>query len=247
MHEINPSLEPRIGGAVDLDPDDTDHLVSVLKAAVSGLPVVGPFLCELVLSNLPNQRADRMATLLRQLAVKLAQLDARVVEGAARSAEFIDLLEEGAQQAIRSSNKRIEQIAAVIKNGITSEAHSAADQLFLLKLLRELDDPALLMLTDFGHAIVPGEARRDFYEQHVQVLQRPSPTLGGGAEKVEKAAFYDGRRNVLQRLGFLKEEFDPKKVDQKKGLPKVKAHTITNLGRLLLHACDIEFRDPMRN
>ena len=55
---------------MDIDVRKKDVVASVLKGYLSGLPVLGPIVAEMIDDLIPNQRIDRIASLLKVLESK---------------------------------------------------------------------------------------------------------------------------------------------------------------------------------
>jgi hypothetical protein len=65
--------------------------------------------------------------------------------------EGVDLIEEGAYQAVRAlTDERKQQIAKVVANGLASEDQSKLRQKRLLKILGDLDDQELVILQAYA-------------------------------------------------------------------------------------------------
>lgn len=102
-----------------LDDNWVDKTVAVTKGAAGLVPLFGGPLAEVIGVAIPGQRADRIATYVRQLSARLDEIDADLRNGLASSTEKIDLIEEGGYQAARAtSRERIERIVAAVQRDL---------------------------------------------------------------------------------------------------------------------------------
>src|SRR4029453_11155872 len=104
---------------METHPTKRDWAVILGKGILGAIPVVGSLAAEVLGAIIPNQRLDRIEILLHTLEARLSGLDRNQIEPRFRSPEFVDLLEEGMQQASRAiDSMRIEYIATLLKNSI---------------------------------------------------------------------------------------------------------------------------------
>ena len=86
------------------------------KGLVGAIPFVGPLASEIVGSVIPNQRVDRIESLLKVLEEKIEEKGQSLIKDKINSPESVDLLEDGFVQASRSlSEERIDYIASLLK------------------------------------------------------------------------------------------------------------------------------------
>ena len=218
-----------------LDDNWVDKAVAATKGAAGLVPMFGGPLAEVIGVAIPGQRADRIATYVRQLSARLDQIDADIRDGLASNAEKIDLIEEGGYQAARAtSRERIERIVAAVQRGLAEDDADVIRRKRLLILLGELDDDELNLLNAYGRSY--GGRDRDAFER----VNRPDPVhMQSGRDEIERNHLYDLGRAHLIRLGLLKKnygnvkkgqvpEFDPKSGDFKHSVE------VSGLGRMLL-------------
>ncbi|MDX5413795.1 MAG: hypothetical protein LPK02_12210, partial [Rhodobacterales bacterium] len=97
--------EPPLGAGA------SDHAAAMLRMAAGTLPIVGAAFNELITLVIPGVRQERIETYLRFLHEKIGNLTEDQLRNKLRSEPSIDLVEEGAFQAIRAlSVERRDQI-----------------------------------------------------------------------------------------------------------------------------------------
>jgi hypothetical protein len=198
---------------------------------------------EVVGAIIPNQRLDRIECLLRELEVRLTDTSRDEVEERFRNPEFVDLLEDGMQQASRALNyERIAHIAALLTNALTDDELMRHQDKRLLSLLGELNEVELILLASYT---LRNGQDHDFAERHRSTLQRPPAVIGAPQNVIDAAAVHDEYRHHLVRLGLLRPRFaKPKRgelpqFDDRTGMVKASGHEMTALGRLLLRRIDL--------
>lgn len=218
-----------------LGDDWRDRLVAITKGAVSLVPLAGGPLGEIIGAVVPGQRADRIADYLRGLAVKVDDLEARVQQSLAESAEKVDLIEEGGYQAARAtSKKRLDQIVEAVARGLAEEDADVIRRKRLLTILGELDDDEVALLNAYGRSY--GGADRTAFDE----INRPRPPhMRSSIAEQDRNRLYETGKEHLVRLDLLKKnygivkkgevpEFDARSGDFKHHLE------ISYLGRMLL-------------
>lgn len=218
-----------------LDEDYRDQLVAIGKGAVSLVPLVGGPLAEIIGSVVPNQRADRITTFVRELDERIKAVAEAVRESLVKNKAKIDLIEEGGYQAARAiSSERIAQIVEAVARGLEENDADVIRRRRLLVILGELDDDEIALLNAYGRTY--GGADRGAFER----INRPErPHMQSSVAVRENDRLYQVGKEHLLRLELLKRnygsvkkgqtpEFDPKEGDFK--------HTVevSYLGRLLL-------------
>ena len=227
---------------MDIEVKKKDVVASVLKGYLGGLPILGPIVAEMIDDLIPNQRIDRIASLLKALESKVNPEDKAKVEARMLEEKSIDLMEDGFQQASRAlSEERIEHIASLLKNSLTDEDLEQSAYKRLLFLLGEINDVEVIILKSYS---MYGAEQQEFRGRHQDVLTTPIVYLGASQEEVDKNAIYETYKANLAHLGLLRIRFKkPKRgelpeFDEKTGMVKASGHNITSLGRLLLRSID---------
>ena len=220
----------------------SDEMVSLGKAGVSFIPILGPIAAEIIGNLIPNQRIDRIASLLKTLESKIDDNERVKVEKRMLDEKSVDLMEDGFLQATRAlSEERIAYIASLLKNSLMDEDLEHIAYKKLLSLLGELNDLEVLILKSYAVSLAD---RDKFRQKHQGVLNSPPAYLGAPQELVDKRAIHETHKAQLVRLGLLKIRFkkpkrgDPPEFDEKTGIIKAQGHDLTFLGGLLLRSID---------
>ncbi len=198
----------------------------MLAKGVSGaVPVIGPFVAEVLGAVIPNQRADRFVKFLVAFEerVKKIEVDSGELKARFMSPEFIDIFEEGATQAAKAFlAERREYIAQILTNGLRESELNHLKTKKLLQLLSQVSDPEIIFL-QFYFLVQEGAPGEDneFYQKHQGVMELADNSLGMPIEnyqdyEIQKAYLYN-----LTHLKLLKNDSS--------GPPSV-----TYLGRLFL-------------
>ncbi len=222
----------------------TDIATILGKGLVGAIPFVGPLAAEIVGSVIPNQRIDRIESLLKILESKIEEKDRQKIEQRITSPESVDLIEDGFIQASRAlSEERKEYIASLLKNSLTDDELKHIEYKRLLSLLGELNDLEVLILkSDVLHRGKP--EYDEFWETHEDALTPPRAHLGSSQEEIHRHTIFQTHNTHLGNLGLLKPQFKkPKRgefpeFDEKTGMIKAQGYDITGLGRLLLRSID---------
>jgi hypothetical protein len=220
----------------------TDIAAIIGKGLVGAIPFVGPLAAEIVGAIIPNQRIDRIETVLRLLETKISEEDKEKVKQRIVSPESVDLIEDGFVQASRAlSEERKEYIASLLKNSLTDDQLKHIEYKRLLSILGELNDLEVLILKSltFLHG---EEGSNEFWEKHEKALDEPIAYLGSPQEEWDKFEIYKTHKEHLVRLGLLKIRFNkPNKgevpeFDEHTGMIKAQGYDITSLGELFLRS-----------
>ena len=186
----------------DLDVKMNDRVASVLKGYLSSLPVLGPIVAEMIDDIIPNQRFDRIASLLKALESKIDPEEKAKVEARMLEEKSVDLMEDGFLQAARAlSDERIDYIASLLKNGLTDEDLEQSAHKRLLFLLGEINDIEVFILKSYFGSITQ---QREFRRKHQGVVTAPVVHLGSSQEEVDKSAIYETYKTNLTHLGLLR-------------------------------------------
>lgn len=131
-----------------------DLTVALTRGVLGALPIIGPLAAEVVGAIIPNQRLDRIESLLSTLERRVQPIDPQAVAARFRDLEFVDVLEDGMQQAARAVEpERIGHIAALLKNSIAEEELQRLRDKRLLAILSELNSVKILILTSYTRDI----------------------------------------------------------------------------------------------
>lgn len=224
----------------ELDDDVRDRLVAAARGAVSLVPFVGGPLSELISHTIPNLRQDRIVAYLRELAIKLDQLEEGIAKEALSNPLNIDAVETGGYQAARAtSSERVKQIAEIVFKGLQGDAANAIRRKRLLTLFGELDDDEVAILNAYGQSI--GGDGQDAWAN----VDRPfGAHLGSSPDEVDREKLYELGIERLLSLGLLKRNYRSVKkgelpeFDARKGTFKNYVD-ISYLGRMLLREIEL--------
>lgn len=222
----------------------TDIATILGKGLVGAIPFVGPLAAEIVGAIIPNQRIDRIESLLKTLESKIAKEDKEKIKERITAPEYVDLIEDCFIQASRAlSEERKEYIASLLKNSLTDDDLRHIEYKRMLSLLGELNDLEVLILKSY--TMYRGRPEHDgFWKTHKDVLAPPLAYIGSSQEEIDKYTIFQTHRTHLANMGLITPRFKkPKRgelpeFDEKTGLIKAQGYDITGLGRLLLRSID---------
>ncbi|PTN10891.1 hypothetical protein [Nitrosomonas aestuarii] len=222
----------------------TDVATIIGKGLLGAIPFVGPLAAEIIGAVIPNQRIDRIESLLKLLESKIPKEDREKVEQRIVSPESVDLVEDSFVQASRAlSEDRKEYIASLLKNSLTDDELKHIEYKRLLSILGELNDLEVLILK--SQTLHRGQPEHDeFWSAHEDALKQPLAHMGSTQVEIDKHTIYQTHKLHLANLGLLKARFKiPKRnefpeFDEKTGMIKAQGYDITGLGRLLLRSID---------
>ena len=248
MHDKTNNKEHRLTAILQsykeqlMDTKATDIIAILAKGGLGAIPIYGPIFAEIIGSLIPNQKIDRIFSLLKTLESKIDEKERTKIEQRMLEEKSIDLMEDGFLQAARAlSEERIEYIASLLKNSLTEEDLEHIAYKKLLLLLGELNDVEVFILKSHSGSIAE---QQEFRMRYQDALAVPYISLASSQEQIDKHAVYEAYRGNLTRLDLLKIRFQkPKRgelpeFDEKTGMVKAQGYDITSLGRLLLRSID---------
>jgi hypothetical protein len=222
----------------------SDIVAMLGKGIIGTVPFIGPLAAEIIGAVIPNQRIDRIESLLRLLEAKIGDEYKEKVKEQISKSESVDLIEDAFIQASRAlSEERKEYIASLLKNSLTDEALRQIEYKRLLLVLGEINDLEVLFLKSYS--LRQGDsAYCAFWEKHEKVLTPPTAHLGSSQEEIDRYTVYKSHKDHLVRLGLLNSRYSKPRngeipeFDEKTGMIKSNGFEITSLGRLLLRSID---------
>ena len=221
-----------------VDPTTRDRSVSFLQGLVGALPVVGSIVANVIEQIIPEQRRERMRDYLVELERRLCQVEQGVLRDKLEEPGKVDLFEDGAFQASRAlSSQRLEYIASVVAEGLTSAEREEIEAKRMLRLLDQVDDDQIVILQAKLDRNLNSES---FYDRHETVLRPVRAHMQSPRKDLDRAAMYRLARGQLVDLGLLQQTFrKPRKgevpeFDEKTGIVKAQGTRLSPLGRLLL-------------
>lgn len=214
------------------------------KGLLGTIPIIGPLAAEIIGNLIPNQRIDRIESLLKILESKFNEEDKQRIQEKIIDPRTVDLVEDGFVQATRAlSEERKDYIASLLKNSLTDKDIKYIEYKRLLSILGELNDLEVLILKSLT-LLYGEEGSNEFWEKHEKALDEPIAYLGGPQEEWDKYEIYKTHKEHLVRLGLLKIRFKkPNKgevpeFDEHTGMIKAQGYDITSLGELFLRSID---------
>lgn len=223
----------------DLDLTEHDALAATGRALSGLIPMFGGVVGELLTQTIPDQRTERIVCYVRVLNSRLAGMEERLTQLLANS-ENVDLIEEGGFQAARAtSERRIEQIAALVANGLSTDDADTIRRKRLVRLLGQLDEDELLLLDAHGQSYGGSQDQDPFAR-----VRRPEPAaMDSSPDEIDADRLYEAGKDHLLALGLLKKNyrnpprgqapvFDTRKGDYEHSVE------VSYLGRLLLRFID---------
>ena len=230
--------------------EKADVIAIIGKGLLGAIPFVGPLAAEIVGTIIPNQRIDRIESILRLLEAKIAEDDRQKVRERIVSPEYVDLMEDGFWQAARAlSEERKDYIASLLKNTLTDDELKHIEYKRLMSILDELNDLEILILKSkaiYSHQ----DGYKEFWETHKNSLVLPTLTVGEATQaKIDKETIHKTHELHLTNLGLLKARFITSRqpqpeFDYETGKIKASGYNITMLGRLLLRSIDQAAPEP---
>ena len=225
--------------------DKKDVISIISKGVLGAMPFIGPLAAEIVGAIIPNQRIERIESLLEQIENKLTKEDQQRLKQTIALPESIDLIEEGFLQASRSlSTTRREYIASLLKNSLCEDQIKYIENKRLLILLGQLNDIEILILRSYS--LRKGDpAFNSFWETHKKTLSPPPAHTGSTQEEVDRYTIFQTHKMNLNNMGLLRANFKkPKKgefpeFDSNTGKIKANGYSLTPLARMLLQKIDL--------
>ena len=224
----------------ELDNGNVEYIVTIAKAGLGAIPVVGSLLAELAGTVIPNQRIDRLVNFARLLETRLSTIEQEKLAHQCADPQCADLLEEGMRQAAASlSDERREYLASLIEHSLTSEEISHHESKHLLKIFGDLNDVEIILLRSYLVETIGGDS--EFRQRHAAVLAFPQVHMASSQPELNKSAIADSYKNHLIRLGLLEQRY---KLDSQtkqlkvdiSGRLEMQSAGITQAGRLLLRS-----------
>ena len=180
--------------------DKSEEIISALaRAAISTVPIVGPFAVEAFNLLIPNQRQSRVDKLLKILSSKICNMSEKEVEQRFHTPEFLDIFEDCIFQTFRAvSDDRLENLASVLEKSLTDEQIKYLQTKRLLSILSALNDVEIIILQSYGY-MNPTE----FRDQHKSIFQNVVIHDGTSQKEQEENAMYINYRDHLINLGLI--------------------------------------------
>lgn len=220
-----------------------DNTAIVLKGLAGAIPFAGSLIAEVIGNVIPNQRMDRIDKYLHLLALKVSEIEEKILRSRFLEPEFIAVFEDSLYQAARATSQgRIEHIASLISNSLSDEHVDYLRYKHVLSLLGEINDVEILIIQFYS---LPPNDSKEFWQSHETALSSPPMVTGSSQDTVDKSIVSRSYREHLVRLGLLRIKFKKAKkgelpeFDERTGMVKAQGYDITSLGKLLLRYIDL--------
>ena len=209
-----------------------DRTAAIIRSIVANIPIVGQALAEIVTELVPNQRIERVEEYLLYLGEEITSLKIENVDAAMKRPENVDLIEDGAYQAVRAiTDTRKRYLARAVAQGIRAKEKDKLDEKRVLALIGDLDDGDLVLLDAFSTRGIQGQEKFEKLRP-----EQPTSRAPGAAERWE---FYEASIARLERLSLLHKNIQ---LDHETKLPELDILTgepkgsygVTALGYLVL-------------
>ena len=189
-------------GMPELGETARDRIAALAKGGIGTVPVVGSILAEIVGQFIPNQRLDRIEDYLRRLDDRL-----RAAEGAPRAPltepEAIDLIEEGGWQSARAtSGERRDYIARLVADGLSGDERKRIESKRLLRLLGELDDDQIIILTSYLRRYIDDH---EYRHRHKHLIGPRNVSSAEPKPVRDAATAREIAHHGLERLGLIRQ------------------------------------------
>ncbi|WGS19282.1 MULTISPECIES: hypothetical protein [unclassified Bradyrhizobium] len=191
-----------------------DRTAAVVRSVMSNVPIFGQALCEIISDLIPNQRIERVERYLELLGRQLEEM--KVSADKVKEPENIDLIEDGAYQAVRAlSDDRRRYLARAVATGIADDDAEKLKAKRILVLIGELDNGDMLLLESYNTRNDP-KSHREGYQKY-QKLAPERPVIGSPPELIERWQLHAASLQKLERLALLNNHI---RVDHETGLPQ---------------------------
>ncbi|MBU1000959.1 MAG: hypothetical protein KKE73_00365 [Proteobacteria bacterium] len=155
----------------------SDIIAIVAKGGLGAIPVIGPLAAEIVGRIIPNQRLDRLEDTLKRFRDNLDDEGLGMFKANMDNPEFIDLFEEAMLQAARAlSDDRRENIARILKSGMTDEELNHMTKRRILEAFERTNDAEIILLQSGARKL---NEDNEFKKQHEILFHIPDQTITG--------------------------------------------------------------------
>lgn len=216
----------------------SDHVAAMLRMGAGAVPFAGAAFNELITLVIPGVRQSRVESYLRFLKSKVDELSEEQLKIKLTSEIAIDVVEEGAFQAVRAlSDDRRDQITNAVAFGLRGDQQELIEAKRMLQLLRELDEAQVILLAS---KLMKNYNDANFRSRHANVLEPVLAHLQSTRDELDRSIVQSIGEQKLLTLGLIRRRFSkPKKgefpeFDEKTGMVKATGTDITPLGKLLL-------------
>jgi hypothetical protein len=216
------------------DTDVQEFALAYAKGLVSAIPVIGGLTVELLNFAIPNQRQERIETLLNILASRVFNISEQELKQKFQSTDFIDIFEDVLLQSVRAtSQERLEYLASVLEKGLKEEDFDRIQSKRLLEILEKINDTEVLLLQYHALSQYEAEKLRDFMNIRGRIFDN---------DDLQKKAMFDHYLDNLITLGLIDPcDCEPKFSSNRQYIATDDPICATQLGYMLLQLIDLKF------
>lgn len=181
----------------------SDVVARTLTTLAGAVPCVGPLIQVALSETIPNVRLERIEAYLMHLQ---SRLDEATLNDSLRTADGLDVFEEGMWQSARAlSDERKQYVAELVSKGMASNGAERQESRHALRILNQLDDAQIIILVSYQskYQRIGDEATAAFYKKHRDVLGPFSREISANNKDRGKAELKDAFERHLSSFGLL--------------------------------------------
>jgi hypothetical protein len=161
---------------------------STIAAAFAAHPVIGAAVASAVSCFIPERRAQRLELFAERLNERVSAITPELPPTTLDDDYNLSFLEDSLMAAARAtSSERIDFIASILANGLTSKDAKRLDRKYLLSLLNEMNDIEVLLLCSKAYNTMG--SGKEFWEKRPRswttrcIAPNSRATCGGGRSR----------------------------------------------------------------
>lgn len=132
----------------------SEHVVNLVKAAISGIPIIGGPLGSLVNDYIPNKKLERLLNFIKQFSENIERFKDEINEDFIRTDEFAYLFEQTFKLVLENYQKeKLESLMALLVNSLRGRDIKADTMEYYLKKIETLSPLHLSMLRFLSYPI----------------------------------------------------------------------------------------------
>ncbi len=176
--------------------DVKEHGKNVIIAAISGLPVVGGPLSNLLSEYLPDWKQERILNFLKDLSKKLKKVESKIDEDYIESEEFAYLFEETFLSVTKNYQKeKLLAFKSILINACTKSEIDNSKKEYFLSIVQKLDTIHLIILSLFydtegfqkRHKVKIPDKHSAFPSNHITIIMSMLSCFKYGEDMVRAA------------------------------------------------------------
>lgn len=125
----------------------SDHAVNLVKAAISGIPIIGGPISSLVNDYIPNKKKDRILNFTKQISENIERFEDEINEDFVKTDEFAYLFEQTYKLVLENYQKeKLDSLMGLLVNSLRESDFKADNIEYYLKKIETLSPLHLGML-----------------------------------------------------------------------------------------------------